>query len=294
MDIYNLSFPPHSHFKVFTIDCYTFASNVDPSSFSTYDPKRDWREIRPTATVSIKGKEKRSIIYSGGKLINRLRGTAIDRPLLDDVLLLMSLCLARNIVPEYMLSSNEWPVIARNHLDQIAKFPEQLGSDLEAAIGYIKSPRWQDKYLRGFHLKMIFHAANVLNTETRFLAFFVPWEWLYARLTGKDKENNLRVIISYILTQFWPETNPSIFNAQTNNILQILRNQIAHYGMLPITNRGDSWMRNIAKADLLEKYIPFFIRLTQVVVLKTIGLHCEHRIHGFKSDLETFLRYGKL
>ncbi len=294
MNIYNLCFPPRNYFKAFTIDRYTFTSNADPSSSSTYNSKRDWREIRPTATMSIKGKETPSIIYSSGKLINRLRGTTTDRTFLDDVLLLMSLCLARNIVPEYMLSSNEWPVIARNHLDQISKFPEQLGSDLDAAIGYIKSPTWQDKYLRGFHLRVIFHAANVLNTETRFLAFFVPWEWLYARLTGKDKENNLRVIISYILRQFWPNTNASIFNGHANNILQILRNQIAHNGMLPIMNRGDSWMRNIAKADLLERYIPFFIRLTQVVVFKTIGLHCERRIHGFNSDLETFLKYGRL
>lgn len=83
----------------------------------------------------------------------------------------MSLCLARNVVPEYMLSSNEWPVIARNHLEQVSTSPEQLSSDIEAAITCIRSATWQQRYLSGFHLRMIFHAANVLNTETRFLLF---------------------------------------------------------------------------------------------------------------------------
>ena len=238
--------------------------------------------------------ERPPIIYYGAKLINRLGGTTTDRTFLDDILLLMSLCLARNIVPEYMLPSNEWPVIARNHLDQISNSPEQLVSDLEVAIDSIKRQTWQDTYVRGFHLRMLYHAANVLNIETRFLAFFVLWEWLYARFTGNDKEDKLRVIIAYILKKFWPHTNASIFNSETNNILQILRNQLAHNGMLPITKRGDPWMRNISKADLLDIYVPFFIRLTQILVLKTVGLDCESRIPQFESDLENFLSYGKI
>lgn len=294
MKIYNLYFPPRNYFKTFTIDRYTFTSNAAPSLSSTYNPIQDWRQIRPTATLTVNGQEILSIIYSGGKLIDRLEGTETDRTFLDDVLLMMSLCLGRNIFPEFIVSSNEWPVIARNHLDQISKSPEQLVSDLKIAVGSIKSPIWQDQHVRGFHLRMLYHAANVLNTETRFLAFFVLWEWLYARLTGTDKETNISKIISYILKHFWPQTNALIFNPETNNIFQILRNQLAHYGVLPITNRGDPWMRNIDKADLLDMYIPFFTRLTQVLVLKTIDLHCERRIYGFKSNLETFLSSGKL
>lgn len=53
-------------------------------------------------------------------------------------------------------------------------------------------------------------------------------------------------------------------------------------------------MRAVSKKDLLEKYIPFFIRLTQIVLLKTIGLHCEDRICGFNSDMRAFLSCGKL
>lgn len=292
--IYNLSFPPRDYFKTFTIDRYTFTSNANPSLSSTYSPKKDWREIRPTAKVSIQEEEELSIIYQGGKRVNRLRGTETKRHFLDDILLLMSLCLGRNMVPEYMLNSNEWPVVARNHLERVSKTPDQLRSDIVSALGYIKSTAWQQQYLSGFHLRMIFHAANVLNTETRFLAFFVPWEWLYSRLTGNDKENNLREILSYILKYFWPNTNRSIFNAKANNILQTLRNQLAHSGMLPITNRGDLWMRALSKEDLLERYVPFFIRLTQIVVLKTIGLNCEGRIYGFNSDFNSFLSQGKL
>ena len=294
INIFNLYFPPRDFFNPFTIDRYSFTSTSHPSFSSTYNSQRDWRDVRLTATVSIRDKQKPSIIYRGGKLINCLKQTETKRTFLDDLLLLMSLCLARNVVPEYMSSSNEWPVIARNHLEQVSASPEQLSSDISAAVSCIRSVTWQQKYLSGFHLRMICHAANVLNMETRFLAMFVLWEWLYVRLTGEEKEFSLSKIMAHILIDFWPSTNSSIFDAKANNIMQTLRNQLAHNGLLPISNRGDPWMRAVSKQDLLKKYIPFFVRLTQIVVLKTIGLQCESRIPGFTSELKAFLSTGKL
>jgi len=293
INIFNLYFPPRDFFNPFTIERYTFTSTSKPSFISTYNSQKDWRDVRLTATVSIRDKQKPSIIYSGGKLINRLKQTETELTFLDDLSLLMSLCLARNVVPEYMSSTNEWPVIARNHLEQVSTSPEQLSSDISVVISCIRSVTWQQKYLSGFHLRMICHAANVLNMETRYLAMVVLWEWLYGRLTGDEKENNLRKIIAHILKHFWPETNSSIFKDQANNIMQTLRNQLAHSGLLPI-NRGDLWMRAVSKQDLLEKYIPFFTHLTQIVVLKTIGLNCESRIPEFTSELKAFLSTGKL
>lgn len=293
INIFNLCFPPREYFDPFTIDRYTFTSTSKPSFSSTYNPRSDWRDVRLTAAVSITDEQEPSIIYNGGKLINRLQQTETELTFLDDVLLLMSLCLARNVCPEYLSSTNEWPVIARNHLEQVSATPEQLSSDISAAISCIRSVTWQQKYLSGFHLRMICHAANVLNKETRFLALFVLWEWLYGRLTGDEKENNLRKIMAYILKHFWPDTNSSIFNDQANNIMQTLRNQLAHSGLLPI-NRGDFWMRAVSTQDLLGKYILFFTHLTQIIVLKTIGLNCESRIPGFSPQLKAFLSTGEL
>ncbi len=293
INIFNIYFPPRDFFNPFTIERYTFTSTSKPSSISMYDPRSDWRDVRLTATVSITDEQEPPIIYRGAKLIDRLKQTETELTFLDDLSLLMSLCLARNVVPGYMSSTNEWPVIARNHLEQVSATPEQLSSDISAAISCIRSVTWQQKYLSGFHLRMICHAANVLNMETRFLALFVLWEWLYVRLTGDEKVNNLRKIMAHILKHFWPSTNSSTFNAQTNNIMQTLRNQLAHSGLLPI-NRGDLWMRAVSKQDLLEKYIPFFTHLTQIIALKTIGLHCESRIPEFTSELKAFLSTGKL
>ncbi len=117
--IYNLKFSGNAYFKPFHLDPYTFKSIVEPSGIRIYNPGKDWREMQITATASVKGKKRNPIIFKNAKLIDRVSGKEYDLPLIEDLLLVMSLCLGRNVVPEYRSNTDEWPTTAKNHLREL-------------------------------------------------------------------------------------------------------------------------------------------------------------------------------
>ena len=103
-----------------------------------------------------------------------------------------------------------------------------------------------------------------------------------------------------MLKEYWPQK----FNValETKSIFHVLRNQLAHSGKLPIDrNYAETWMTQIpweqnGTIKGICDYLKFFDRLTQIIVLKTLGIEGEEslRVFNFPDQLDSFLSTGKI
>ncbi|MBI2047893.1 MAG: hypothetical protein HYT27_02025 [Parcubacteria group bacterium] len=262
------------------------------------------RQHKQNAYVEYGGAQQDSILFMGGLEGNRYRPR--KRRFLDDILVLGSILTARNWGLYSRRNNTQYPVVSRNRLEYISKNASECKQHLDIAINKIKDSAWQRQFDNGFHLRALLNHANIINAESRFLSMVVVWEWLYPHLknpngaTSSDESNNLLNIFAYILKQYWP----SRLNAtlENNNIFHVLRNQLAHSGKLPIDRSyAEDWMTQIlwdgnGTAGGINDYLRFFDRLTQIVVLKTIGIDGEEnlRVFNFPEQLDSFLSTGKI
>lgn len=308
----NLTFIVDEDFtSPFSVDGYTF--HPQNSLSNRNQPVRvirgdrilnDNRRHKQNAYVEYKGKQKESIIFMGGLEGNRFRPR--KRKFLDDILLLGSILTAQNWGLFSRRNTTQYPVVSRNHLEYISKDAGQCKQHLDIAVNKIKDALWQKQFDNGFHLRTLLNHANILNAESRFISMVVIWEWLYPHLknpngtTPNDESNNLLEIFSFILKTYWPTKFNVILD--TKNILHSLRNQLAHSGKLPIDRSyAETWMTQIpwegnGTSRGISDYLKFFDRLTQVLVLKTIGIDGEEslRVFNFPEQLDSFLSTGKV
>lgn len=308
----NLTFIVDTDFtSPFTVDGYTFypqppkTQRSHPVSVITNNRiLNENRKHKQNAYVEYGGAQGDSILFAGGLEGNRFRPR--KRKFLDDLLLLGSILTARNWGLFFRRNTTQYPVVSRNHLEYISKDAGQCKQHLNIAVRKIKDTAWQKQFDNGFHLRTLLNHANILNAESRFLSMVVIWEWLYPHLknpnsaTPNDESNNLLEIFSFILKTYWPTKLNAVL--ETKNIFHSLRNQLAHSGKLPIDRSyAETWMTQILwKGSWTTKgisdYLNFFDRLTQILVLKTIGIDGEEslRVFNFPEQLDSFLNTGKI
>lgn len=263
------------------------------------------RKHKQNAYVEYAGIQESSIIFSGGLEGNRFRPR--KRKFLNDLLVLGSILTARNWNLFSRRNSTQYPVVSRNHLEYISKDAEQCKQHLDIAVTRLKDPAWQTQFDNGFHLLMLLNHANILNSESRFLSMTIIWEWLYPHLknpegaTSSDESDNLHEVFTFVLNKFWStKINNTIFTngrveRLSKNIFYVLRNQLAHSGRLPIDrDYAEAWMKNLGRDDY--KYLKFFDRLTQILVLKTLGIDGEDslKLFNFPTQLDSFLTTGQI
>ena len=306
----NLTFVGDKYFKPFKVDGHTFYSQNpqnQPRSrvYTSTQALRDNRRHRQNAYVEYSGAQGASILFRGGRVGTDCRNSR-ERKFLEDLLVFGSILTPQNWQLFSRRDFTQYPVISRNHMEYISKNAEQCKQHLDIAVSKLKDASWQIQFENGFHFLMLLNHANILNAESRFLSMVVIWEWLYPHLrnpngaTPKDESNNLLEVFFFILKQFWP----SQFNIslERSNIFHVLRNQLAHSGKLPI-NRSYAklWMTQILwdyedTTKGISDYLKFFDRLTQIVVLKTIGIDGEDslKVFNFPDQLNLFLTTGKI
>lgn len=285
--------------KPFTVLGYTFYPQSNQKCNTGKISVADNNKHKQNAYVEFKSRQKQSVIFRGGQVgmdIQRSR----DRKILEDLLVIGSILTGRNWNFFSRRNWSQYPVVSRCHLECISKDAEQCKTHLDIAISKLQDNAWQKQFENGFHLVMLLNHANILNQESRFIAMVVIWEWLYAHLANKEPEN-LHQIIAFILKKFWPkQINESIFtdgkiNRISKNIFYVLRNQLVHSGRLPIDRSyAEKWMKDIERDD--NKYLRFFDHLTQIVVLKTLGIGGESslKVFSFQEKLDKFLQTGKI
>ena len=299
-----------STFEPFTVHDYTFYSTrhrhqVTARVYGGRQAIRDTRRHSQNAYVQFQGLQEASILFRGGRT-GTLYQRRHERKFLEDLLVVGSILTGQNWELFSRRDFPQFPVVSRNHLDCIVKDANQCKQHLKLAVGKLTNAAWQKQFENGFHLRMLLNHANILNTETRFLSMIVIWEWLYPHLRNpngaspRDESNKLKQLLAFILKRFWP----SRFNTllEQSNIFYVLRNQLAHSGKIPINRRyADQWMTKIEweyadNAAGIREHLQFFDRLTQVVVLKTLGIDCERRLAAskFPYQLDSFLATGRI
>ena len=304
------------YFEPFDVERYHFTSlypkpagwpkNSGRSGQSGFDT----RSVAHTGFVEFSGRQEDSILFKGG-VIETARSTR-KRKLIHDVLLLACLLTGRN----WSLYSGriypDFPVINANHLECVTpgNGGQNAGVMIEKALQCVRSGSWQTQFEDGFHLRMLRNHANILATEARFLSLVVIWEWLFAHLQNasgasvSDESKDLKEIFTTVLEEYWPgKVNHSLLRKEC--IFHVLRNQLAHSGRLPIDrDKSPDWMKNLhcdfhyfsGKGVGVIDYIHFFQQLTQVVVLKTLGVNAGDRLAAwnFKENLAYFLDSGRI
>ncbi len=291
MNVYLLLDDQHDHIVV---DCY----KIFQTSCHYFQGKHVIKHAQ-NAYVQFNGMQEDSIIFRGGVI--GYKNNPLKRKLIDDILLVGSLFTGSNWCLFSRRKLKNFPLIAHPYLENIeVNGKDKIEEDFKKALNKIKDSNWQNQYENGFHLRMLLNHSNITNTESRFISNVVIWEWLYPHLknpdgaTPKDESNNLTVIINFIINYFWPSRKFSC-----KNIFVALRNQLAHSGKLPINrikDYVDPWMTQLNwKSENgkngIQSYLAFFDKLTQVVVLKTLGIDAENIC---QNNLETFLDYGNL
>lgn len=308
LKLVNANLNDENPFNNFVIEGYTFHSIGSRKQGSTYTLEmavRDNRNIICNASVEYNSAQQNSYFFKGN------RGTAYRprrRKKIEDILCIVSILTGRNWELYAHKWYNDFPVTASNHSTVVSRTSQELSNDLNIAIQKVNDAHWRNVYRDGFHVVMFRNNVNILVAESRFLSNMIIWEFLYSCFY--QESDNLHEIIRGILYKYWPQLlNQQIFqsrrvNGQSKNIFYVLRNQVAHNGRLPIDrNYAELWMKMIPVStnrgqvgDGLMDYLDFFNKLTQAIVLKTLGVDIEHRmdVWNFYDKLRKFLTTGKL
>jgi len=304
------------YFEPFEVDKYRFTSvHEKPAGWpdvrvSPEHVNVDSRTVSCTGYVEFSGRQEDSILFRGGIVGSKRRPRR--RKLIDDILVLASILTGRNWELYSRREYSGYPVTSGNHLACILPTigGAHVGEVITEALDCIRGSAWQTQFEQGFHLTMLKNHANVLNTEARFLSLIVIWEWLYAHIknptgaTAADESRDLKEVLLKVLETFWPgKANQRLL--RNENVLHVLRNQLAHSGRLPIDRSyAPAWMKQLhcdfepfsTQGVVIRDYIRFFERLTQVVVLKTLGIDAEGKLAAwsFEKQLDQFLQTGRL
>jgi len=263
------------------------------------DRRKRGRRMHLNARVSVPSKQGDSIIRCGGRIITYpIENKSRKIKFLEDILILMSILIGRNVVMKCSETRLAFPLQASKNCDVIVRDSRELEKYLNIAVNEILKPEWQAKYENGFHLKSFYNATDIFVYEPRFLAYVTIWEYLYRRdhqgksyddmscISFSTKLNHL--LSTYILSgkKKIPEERFRVFSD--------LRNQLSHNGTLPIENPRSPLAGS--SSEECDGYLPFFERLTQVLVLKTIGMDVSVSLDrcGIKQEWDELSRTGKI
>lgn len=249
--------------------------------------------MQVNARVSLPRRQKNSIFQKGSEY-------AQDRKIkfLDDILVIISICIGRNVVPKFYEKRRDFPLCSSKHCETISKNSDELKTHLEAATQEIRGDAWKIKFDNGFHIRAFYNASNIFVTEPRFLADVTIWEYLYYcnhREIEFDKLNriSLNTKINYLVKQYLID-NCSSIPEERLRIFSDLRNQLSHFGKLPIEN-PKSPFQSIGWLGC-KKYLELFKRLTQALVLKTLKIDAIQQMSTFSLlyFLEELIQAGKV
>ena len=104
---------------------------------------------------------------------------------------------------------------------------------------------------------------------------------------------SLNTKINYLVKQYLVD-NISSIPEERLRVFSDLRNQLSHYGKLPIENPKSMFQKMGWHG--CEKYLLFFKRLTQALVLQTIKIDAIKQMNtlSIQNLLEELLRNGKI
>jgi hypothetical protein len=296
--LYNLNFLHAEDFQPFTVDGYTFYPIPERQPqrrvTNTSDDILGYnRRMHLNARVSIPARQRDSVFRRGGKYSRNRR-----IKFLEDLLMVVSICIGRNVVPKFYERRLEFPLCSAKHCEMVSRNSTKLNAHLETAIAQIRESEWQRKYDNGFHVRAFYNASDIFVAEPRFLADVTIWEYLYYCNNRGMSYDSLRRVslntkINYLVKEYLVDNVPSTPEERLR-IFSDIRHQLSHNGKLPIEN-PKSPFKHLGWNGCRE-YLKLFKRLTQVLVLKTMEIDAfdQLRVFDVRSHLEELLRVGAI
>lgn len=259
------------------------------------------RRLIVNAMVEVPAGQPRSVLRPGGLRDGR------PIPLLYDVLTAASLLMGRNVVLRSDRMTTSFPVTGSNNCVRVSFTSGVLADYLEVAMKRILDTHWRAVNGDGFHLRLMLNASNTLSAEARFLSEMALWEFLYAATTRNDEETYQREHKRLVKTPLDQKLSTLIGTliytgvevpSERVRVFTYTRNQLAHYGRLPVTHPNTPEWLATAPWSTYGHYFMFFGHLTQVLVLKTLGLdlidHPAFRTFNVLERLVELLTTGRV
>jgi hypothetical protein len=275
----NLDFQVTEDFRPFTVQGYRFKPIPErqPRRLLRVTPQdmmnRYLRHSR-NATVTLPPSQPQSVLRRGG-LQTRHRHVV----LLYDLAVLASLLIGRNVIQASVLKETGLPVTAGNRCQTVAHDSAELEAMMTTALGHLLDGEWQRKYQMGFHLVKLYHTSSLNVMEPRFLASMVIWEFLYAvelMDPGRDPVEYYDTLRkTRLLTKLCVCARTNLLRSgnlkkDRLRVFVHLRDQLTHYGRLPVTiPHAPDWLKGLG-IDGYEQYMGFLCTLTQIAVLNTL------------------------
>jgi hypothetical protein len=296
--LYNLNFLHAQDFQPFTVDGYTFypipERQPQTRAINTSDDiLRYNRGMYLNAHVSIPARQRDSVFRRGGRYSRNRR-----IKFLEDLLMVISICIGRNVVPKFYEKRLEFPLCSAKHCEMVSRNSTELNAHLESAIAQIQRSEWQRKYDNGFHVRAFYNASDIFVVEPRFLADITIWEYLYYCNNRDMSYDTLRAVslntkINYLVKEYLMDGISSIPEERLR-IFPDIRNQLSHNGKLPIEN-PKSPFKHLGWNGCRE-YLKLFKHLTQVLVLKTMEIDAldQLRVFDVRPHLEELLTTGAI
>lgn len=179
------------------------------------------------AKVSIPSRQRDSVfrkdgIYHDGRKIK----------LLDDLLVIISILIGRNVIPKSYEKLLEFPLCSGKHCECVSRNSHELQEHLFLATPSILARDWQEKYENGFHVRSFYNASNIFVEEPRFLSSMAIWEYLYHRNHRNlpyDSLNRrtLNTKINFLVKEYLLPSQTSLPEERLR-IFSDMRNQLSH------------------------------------------------------------------
>jgi hypothetical protein len=307
LNVYNLNWRGDEGFDPFTVLGYRFEPTSVTGPAASITPREDrsnrwYRVSRISARVYPPPTQEEAVTRRGG-LSSRRRKLTI----LDDILLVMSILIGRNVALAAHRPYPAFPTTAGNHADLFSPDSRHLENSLQLAVGRITTLNWQKWYEDGFHVRMFLNNSNINAEEARFLSNVKVWEFVYANelkplpdsplpdLYEKLRATCLDTKLTTLIRRHFLNRR----NLKKDKVLPIvhIRNQLTHYGRLPVTiPDAPAWLKAL-DYDGIRQYLQLFDCLTQFLVLRTLGIDDVSwwdRIWGVKEALHSLVTKDQL
>ena len=296
LKLYNLNFLFDNEFKPFDVHGYCFypIPEKQPKKQNIYSANhfiRSNRKMIVNSFVTLPKKQKNSIFYKNIYFNKR------KIKFIDDLLIIISICIGRNVVQKSYEKHLGFPLCSGKHCEMISNNSIELKNNLEIASKQIQESKWQEKYDNGFHIIQFYNGSNVFVMEPRFLADVTIWEYLYycnnVNLSYEELQRiSLNTKIKYLIKNYLLNVINSRIPEERLRIFSDIRNQLSHHGRLPIKNPKSPYLQ-LGWAGC-RNYIKLFKHLTQILVLKTLGIDALDNLGTFavKPYLEELVRTG--
>jgi len=160
----------------------------------------------------------------------------------------------------------------------------------------VRTEEWQHEYQRGYFLFLAQQAFRNRSPDVAFILCWVIWEHLFAILNrGWLPKNRAKQIhspekVAFLLVKYGLKDNIGEGDRKQIEDLTGIRNRLVHFGCFPEKEKSapEHKSKDSLEQELVYKDVVLFIRLTEFIIAKILGLSPSNVFDTTKC-LEDFL-----